>query len=424
MKLQNKLKLFLFGYIIFIINTTYTQSPLKFTALELSENNLYLGTDNGLYQSTFGYDWKKTNFPPSCGMITDIKANGKQVFASTKFCGLHQSNDGGMNWENSTLKLSSLTYINCLLVFENTILVGTDNKGIFISNDAGKTWKSSNNGLKSDKIFAIIKVADKVYLGTKKGLYFSNDQGENWVVTTSELKSATIKTLDFDKNSNTILAGSNSWNVDFYENDLKSDNWTKIGTTIKANSIFSAIRLKNKIYVGTNISGIMASEDKGNTWFENNSGANKGNEIYKFITKNDSIYVGTEKGLYFSTRDNNSWKQLRNTSSPSNKPYQLIGEEKNTKLYIKQVENNLGLKLENNESTYVTYNIIVTLKCKSSTPFGGVSYEEIDRKKRISLPGNSSTNFEDNEGKCIIEGCFGNKLESFKLKSIQVSFEN
>ena len=63
---------------------------------------------------------------------------------------------------------------------QNTILVGTYNRGLFLSNDFVFRWKVINNGLSTFGVNALLINGTDFLVGTDDGVFMSIDQGASW----------------------------------------------------------------------------------------------------------------------------------------------------------------------------------------------------------------------------------------------------
>jgi len=59
------------------------------------------------------------------------------------------------------------------------LILGTFNRGVFVSNDKGKSWVAATTNI-DDVVSALLFVDDLLIAGTHSGIWQSEDQGVNW----------------------------------------------------------------------------------------------------------------------------------------------------------------------------------------------------------------------------------------------------
>ena len=233
-------------------------------ALSISElnNNIYIGTTNGLYISANGVSFRKAAF----------------------------SNDFS---------------INTVVLFNNNIYVGAN--GLWISTDNGTNFTQINSisNYASVQIIKQIGTGDKarLYLGTLSGLYSSDKTGMTFskINALSSNDITDIEQIGAGANIKMYVGTGN--NGIFMLDDLSKTNFTKLSGQINNKWIKEIIEINNKIYVGTYKNGLYVSSD-GKIFTQNNQIKNYANinAINKVTDGNATkIYIGTnEDGLYYN----------------------------------------------------------------------------------------------------------------------------
>lgn len=93
--------------------------------------------------------------------------------------GISISYDNGDSWFTYSDAFKS-KLVSKIATYENSIIVGTQTDGLFISMDSTQTWLEINNGLNNLDINDIMISKDQLFVATKEGVYFSKDTGKNW----------------------------------------------------------------------------------------------------------------------------------------------------------------------------------------------------------------------------------------------------
>lgn len=160
--------------------TSIAESPLN-------EQVLYVGTDDGLFQSTKdgGNTWSKLDIKnikgvPERAYINDIKAD--------------------------------LFDVNKVYLLIDAHKQGNFKPFVLVSSDGGKSWKDMSGNL-PDKHYAWRIVQDHVnpklfFLGTEFGLFFTLDEGVNWVQLKGGLPTISFRDLAIQRRENDLVAAS------------------------------------------------------------------------------------------------------------------------------------------------------------------------------------------------------------------------
>ena len=107
----------------------------------------------------------------------------------------------------------NLTTINLLAIDPRDsghIVISSPGNGLLISGDGCQSWLSSNNGLGSLFVDAIVMDPDNpdtIYAGTDGGAYISYDSGQTWGQANDGLLGATVVySIVVDKDGNVYAA--------------------------------------------------------------------------------------------------------------------------------------------------------------------------------------------------------------------------
>ncbi|HCW08631.1 MAG TPA: hypothetical protein DGG95_14830 [Cytophagales bacterium] len=97
-------------------------------------------------------------------------------------------------------------WILSIAVISNTILVGTNGGGVFISNNSGSSWKSVQGLMASQQVYCLLVNDGKVFAGTDVGVFQSSDSGNSWVEVNDGLSQQNVYALTVSGSN--IFAGT------------------------------------------------------------------------------------------------------------------------------------------------------------------------------------------------------------------------
>ncbi len=185
-----------------LINTGInTFNSLHVTSIINVNDDMYLGTGDGVYKSTNnGNSWDFI-FNPGLNIATHALDydNGVLVTGASGI-GIYISQDFGVTWTlTSTNGISTNVDYESIEIIGNTIIVSTTNSEIFVSENLGASWnnRSIPGGFSTTSDLQLIN--NKLYAATNRGLFISDNLGVSWRLYNTDIKSINGIAIDGDK---------------------------------------------------------------------------------------------------------------------------------------------------------------------------------------------------------------------------------
>lgn len=325
--------------------------------LEVSGNNIFAGTDEGVYLSVDnGSSWTQMNNGLTNTMIYSMVIVGTDVFVGTGGKGVFVSSDNGKSWIAVNKGMSN-SDVRSLYFYNNNLFAGTENDGIFLSSDKGKSWNSINNGLDNYPIRTFLFSGGLIYAGTNGGgLFATSDNGNKWFncsVPLNPIQDPKYKKINALASINALLfVGTEGGLYSLYGttpsfvlttfsiNSLKVDGTKLVVGTKPAGYDYNTGELdpyiiwenfKSSSYKLTGNYGVMVSSDYGKNWTPMNKGlSHKPVVALSMIGK--TIIAGTLGcGIYISSDQGSTW-YLKNKGIGNAKITSIISN--NTEIYV------------------------------------------------------------------------------------------
>lgn len=166
---------------------------------------------------------------------------------------------------------------------------------------ANSQWKVINSTIGAD-IKALVKVNDGLMVATDgKGIYYSANNESNWVQKNAGLINLKVYSIDVDGNK--VVAGTGGSGVLISTNG--GNNWASTGSGITVPYVYAIGLFGSNIVAGTGGGGIFLSNDDGKSWKANGGTTQIVNAITRF---NGYAYMGQGPYAYKSTDNGQSWQ--------------------------------------------------------------------------------------------------------------------
>ena len=304
-----------------------TESIHSMTQSTADPKIILAGTINGVWMSkNSGEDWEKlssTTSPVNVGSLAMDPRSTSTIYAGT-WWRPYKSIDAGKSW-----RLIKNGMIDDSDVFAITLdprnpenVIASACSGIYASQNGGEKWTKvqgiPSQSRRTRDILQHPTIADTIYAGTTEGFWMSTNGGKAWALTTQRNLEINSVAVHPDE-PNRVFIGTNNYGL-MVSNDggrnfaQTNGNFTSRFTYL----VTSDVQQPNRIYAATHnlaTSGgfFFVSNDGGRTW--QNAKSLDAGRIKIFTIKQDplnpnSMYLGTNLGIYRSIDRGNSWAPL------------------------------------------------------------------------------------------------------------------
>ncbi len=145
-------------------------------------NPIFAGTAKGVYSTlNNGNSWT-----PAGLLTSDVRClanHGTEVFAGTYNSGVYYSNNNGTGWTAINNGLTDTTILSLLYAGVDTLFAGTIH-GVFRTIDNGANWTNISTGLPTifaAEVGALVKYDNTIIAGSRNGGVFTNTMnGNSW----------------------------------------------------------------------------------------------------------------------------------------------------------------------------------------------------------------------------------------------------
>jgi photosystem II stability/assembly factor-like uncharacterized protein len=305
---------------------------------ELDPNVLFAGTFNGIFRSSdSGATWVELPTHSTTGLLhveslAIDPRNADVVYAGTWYLP-YKTTDGGRTWnsiKNGIIDDSDIFAIDIDPRDHNHIIASACS-GIYETRNAGGLWKKvqgiPSQSRRTRAIMQHPSTPGLVFAGTTEGFWRSERGGDadSWMVTTSrqlEINSIAVHPSQPD----TVYIGTNNYGVMISRDGGRSFAPSNGGYSGRfANSILSDREMSNRIYattINTTTGGgfFFVSDDSGQTWHPSMRNMPPRLIAYSILQDSrdvNSIYLGTNLGVYRSTDRGSSWAPVWSGNRPA-----------------------------------------------------------------------------------------------------------
>lgn len=316
---------------------------------------LYAGTRNGQVFDMDALGDVGTNpVFSSATSVNDFALAGGSLFAATKGSAVQKADpplDDSINWSEflSTPAINN-PFVSHLSVAgaTNTLMAGTQGGGVSKHNGSNG-WAPINQGIRGQKITALVSAGSRQFAGTYGGGVFYSDDGLVWTALNNVFdngKERFVRALAYDAAGNTLYMGTEGAQVHALPGATSATAttpWTSFKTNMDGPNVSSLLidSSNNKIIAGTFTPSAPTADEGVYTscllgqsgcaadanWTQTQSSRN----IYSLAFKpgdTNIVYGGSDANIYKSTNNGASFTALNppisgevvSLATPSNDP--------------------------------------------------------------------------------------------------------
>ena len=244
--------------------------------------------------TAIGYAQVIQSIGPYDTNVRSLLTDGTLLYAAT-FDGVAVSSDNGFTWSYNSQQYSKAFNLTSLAECNSIIFAGSSNSQIYKSTDQGLHWYSVAYLPTGDSIYALGSCGSNVYACTDSGVYLTDSYGEYWGLINQGLTIKTVKS--FASVNNDIFIGTGAG---IYHSTDQGYQWFLSDSSV----VNTLLIYNNKIYAGTNGSGILVSDNLGKTWI--NIGPNN-SAIYSIAIRELNIAAVSDSGIILTTDNGLNW---------------------------------------------------------------------------------------------------------------------
>ena len=211
---------------------------------------------------------------------------------------IYRSTDYGENWIGFADGLPNGTNPRTILEHEGQLFLATSGNGVFVLPAGKSTWEARNQGLPKEVFATSLAAQGKVLvLGTyEKGVYVSRDGGLHWHHPIFNIKSESVRALLFHEGQ--LIAGTDSG---IFRSTDGGESWRRSGEITQINGLV----LHNGQLFAARQNGMGVLNNDVATW----SSVYTERTITQLISHEDYLYARIIGGGIIRSTDGSFWEK-------------------------------------------------------------------------------------------------------------------
>jgi photosystem II stability/assembly factor-like uncharacterized protein len=291
---------------------------------------LLAGTNHGVWRSRdAGETWEHLDTSATPGLIDveslAIDPRGTDVYYAGTWYLPYKSTDGGKTWNITKTGIIDDSDIFAIEIDERNPdhVIMSACSGIYETRNAGTNWRKVNGipsqSRRTRSIMQNPAKPDIIYAGTTEGFWMSLNGGGDWKVTTNRQNFEVNAIAVHPKNPDTVYIGTNNYGIMVSHDGGR--NWAMSNGGYSGRRAYALVTDRERagrIYASTintarGGGSFFVSNDDGETWQLSARNMSPSLIVYSILQDEkdgNTIYLGTNYGLYRSTDRGASWEPV------------------------------------------------------------------------------------------------------------------
>ncbi len=252
--------------------------------------------------------WIQTNGPFG-EQINAICHSSNDLYVGTQN-GVYRSKDNGQNWILISHELMDDQIWS--LHFSDGILYAGSNSRLYVTQDNGESWSTITNH-DFGMLYCIYKSNEKIFVGTNNGLFVSkSDLTFQEIMTNNEHYYQSHMITKFDSTLFLASAGPSPGNT-LYKSTDNGITWMSADSGIVYGFVESICKVNGKLLATAYRDGLYSSINNGNSWIKiNPSDTIDSNTMQDLLVLGKYLIVKTDFGIFRSDTASLHWEKLCN----------------------------------------------------------------------------------------------------------------
>lgn len=248
--------------------------------------------------------WQEFGSGMTQNTINTLYTDGSRIYAGGQGGGIFYTDNNGLNWTKTATGLTDTRVFSILRLGDVVFAgLGSNPRGINKADLSLAAWSFVEGFSWNTSILSMVSQGDDILAGGGEGIYYSNNAGANWVRFNTGITTNVFVRTVFYKGT-TMFAGVQDHGL------LRSTN-NGVNWTIHFNNSFAWINeikeINNKLYICTD-KGVYASTNNGDSWnalapLPNNAG------VKTILGHNNTLIIGGDN-VYFSNNGGATWENF------------------------------------------------------------------------------------------------------------------
>lgn len=272
--------------------------------------------------------------------VSTSQAFGKAAITAETRSPLYVSSDQGQTWQAVISNLPQETQVSFMEMLGASMLIATDNLGVFVGNQSFTHFEMISEALPSKKINALQLDGQTIYVGVyREGIYQSKDLGQSWQSLNYDLPNLSVQAIkvygeqlvvgtdqgiyQLDKKLSkwesrypdlqilSLEALGEDWIAGTSRGTLRSNNQGQDWQWIHETGAVHYSHIAGEQIVEMCLSGdLNFSADAGKSWTAANYGPRETSYVYEVAKMDSNLILSNNYGIHHSTDGGHNWQHI------------------------------------------------------------------------------------------------------------------